>query len=192
PGGRWVRADAGRQPFIFASDALYNFDLTEGTLRATIVRSTRYARNSSTTATDEPWRPHQDLGEHCFKFAIGAGDTDAWALADSLEQTIAVLRTAPHSGPRGRSGSFASLGNGARLLAIKPAADNKGWIVRIQGTATQSSAISLTWLGQRISLGRITPHEIVSFRLTSAAKGWTAARVTTAEENLRFTGKHVS
>lgn len=185
PGGRWVRADAGRQPFIFASDALYNFDLTDGTLRATVVRSTRYARNSSSGATDEPWRSHQDLGEHCFKFAIGAGDIDAWTLADSLEHPIAVLRTAPHPGVRGRSGSFASLSSGARLLAFKPAAAGKDWIVRIQGSPTKPTACALTWLGQRIALGRITPHEIVSFRLTSSPCGWTAERVTTAEEQPR-------
>jgi alpha-mannosidase len=182
PGGRWVRADAGHQPFVFASDALYNFDLTEGTLRATIVRSTRYARNSPAGATAEPWRAHQDLGEHCFKFAIGAGDLDAWALADNLEQPIGVLRTAPHAGPRGRSGSFASLSAGARLLAIKPSAKGTGWVVRIQGRAGKTSPCSLTWLGRRLPLGRITPHEIVSFLLTPAGKGWTTQRVTTAEE----------
>jgi alpha-mannosidase len=184
PGGRWVRADAGRQPFVFASDALYNFDLTAGALRATVVRSTRYARNSSSDANDEPWRPHQDLGEHRFKFAIGAGETDAWALADSLEQPIAVLRTSPHPGPRRRTGSFASLSPGARLLAIKPAADGRGWVVRIQGNPTKITSCTLAWLGQRIPLDRITPHEIASFRLTSDREGWRAGRITTAEEQL--------
>ena len=184
PGGRWVRADTGRQPFVFASDALYNFDLTDGALRATVVRSTRYARNSSSDADQEPWRPHQDLGEHLFKFAIGAGETDAWSLADSLEHPISILRTSPHSGPRGRSGSFGSLSANARLLAIKPAADGKGWVVRIQGTATKAAPCTLTWLGQRIAVGKITPHEIASFRLSSNREGWKATRITTAEEPL--------
>ncbi|MDF3057232.1 MAG: glycoside hydrolase family 38 [Rariglobus sp.] len=185
PGGRWIRADAGPRPFVFASDALYNFDLTAGTLRATVVRSTRYARNGAAAAGEEPWRPHQDLGEHCFKFAIGAGDVDAGALADSLEQPIALIRTASHAGPRGRSGSFASLSSGARLLAVKPAAAGKGWVVRIQGGATKAAPCALTWLGQRITLGRITRHEILSFHLTSTERGWIAARVTTAEEPRR-------
>ncbi|MFA6286652.1 MAG: glycoside hydrolase family 38 [Opitutaceae bacterium] len=184
PGGRWVRTDSGRQPFIFASDALYNFDITGKTLRATIVRSTRYARNGAAEASEEPWRPYQDLGEHCFKLAIGSGELDAWALADCLEQPIAVLRTAPHVGPRGRNGSLAALNSGARLLAIKPAVNGKGWIVRIQGHAGKTAACTLTWLGKRLALGKISSHEIASFRLTSGKQGWTASRVTTAEELL--------
>lgn len=184
PGGRWVRADAGRSPFVFASDALYNFDLKGGALRATVVRSTRYARNSPSRAGDEPWRAHQDIGEHCFCFAIGAGDQDAWTLANDLEQPPVVLRAAPHPGPRGRSGSFASVSAGARLLAIKPAADGRGWILRVQGKAgKRTSACTVRWLGQRILQVRIKPWEIVSFRLTPDRGKWIARPVNTAEES---------
>ena len=181
PGGRWVKADAARTPFIFASDALYNFDLKEGALRATVLRSSRYARNSPSGPLEEPWRPHLDLGEHCFKFALGAGDVNAWRLADLLEQPVSVVLSAPHDGPRGRSGSLAKLSAGARLLAIKPAIDGRGWIVRIQGDATKAAPITLDWLGERLALGRVTPFEIVSWMLTSTRSGWRTERVSTAE-----------
>jgi alpha-mannosidase len=185
PGGRWVRADAGSPPFVFASNALYNFDLKEGALRATVVRSTRYARNSPSTANEEPWRPHQDLGEHTFQFTIGAGDTDAWALANNIEQPFAILRTAPHPGPRGRSGSLIELGKGGtRLLAIKPATDGNGFIVRLQGrgSAKQQAACKLKWLGQPLKLDRIRPYEIASFRIKQNQDGlWFSTRVNTAE-----------
>ena len=185
PGGRWVRADDALVPFVFASDAIYNFDLTAGALRATVVRSTRYARNSNATATEDPWRPHQDLGEHVFKFALGAADIDAWTLADSLEQPPVLLRTTPHEGPRGRSATLAKLSEGARLLALKPATNGKGWVIRLQGKPGKAAACTLTWLGQRLSLGQITHHEIASFRLTRTKSAWTAQRVTTAEEPVK-------
>jgi alpha-mannosidase len=184
PGGRWVRADSARVPFVFASDALYNFDLKAGDLRATVVRSTRYARNASSGPEDEPWRAHLDLGEHRFQFALGAADVDAWELADRLEQPTQALLTAPHEGPRGREGSLLRLSRGTRLLALKPALDGKGWILRAQGSGKRESAVSLEWMGARIALGRITPFEIISWRLTCLRSDWIARRVNTAEERL--------
>jgi alpha-mannosidase len=43
PGGRWVRTRGAK--LGFASDALYCFDLTQGALRATLVRASRYAND---------------------------------------------------------------------------------------------------------------------------------------------------
>jgi alpha-mannosidase len=189
PGGRWVKADAGALPFIFVSDSLYNFDLKDGALRATVLRSSRYARNAPSQSTEEPWRPHLDLGEHCFKFIIGAGDLDAWRLADLVEQPLSAVLSAPHDGVRGRSGSLARLGPGARLLAIKPTLDARGWVVRVQGAAPKASTLTLEWLGERLNLGRVTPFEIASWRLVRGRAGWTASRVNTAEEPARIVAR---
>lgn len=183
PGGRWVQAHAGKTPFVFASDALYNFDLKDEALRATVVRSTRYARNAPSGASDEPWRPHLDLGEHRFQFSVGAVDVDAWALADRLEQPVNVLLTAPHDGTRKRSGSFAALSSGVRLLALKPSNDRSGWVVRVQALGTKrSTAAHFTWLGQRLALGTLTAFEIASWKLTLVNKQWRVERINTAEE----------
>jgi alpha-mannosidase len=177
PGGRWVRTAGG---LVFASDALYNFDIKGRALRATVVRSTRYATNPPAGAGDTPWRPHSDLGEHRFNFALAASCTDPWELSARLEQPPLTVFASPHPGPAGRSGSFASLSSGARLLAIKPALDAGGWVIRIQGLNTKS--IVLSWLGTRISLGRTTPFEIATWHLGLHAGKWNARRITTAEE----------
>ncbi|RRJ99145.1 hypothetical protein Ga0100230_012980 [Opitutaceae bacterium TAV3] len=191
PGGRWVRTHAApatttttdRRPLILASDAFYNFDLKNEALRATVVRSTRYARNSPSRADEDPWRPHQDLGEHCFQFALGSGELDPWRLADQLEQPVLTLAAPPHNGPLGRTGSLAALeGQGLRLLALKPALDANGWIVRIQNLTTTTIPPLLTWLDSRHKLDPLVPFEIASWRLTSTANRWIATRVTTAEE----------
>jgi alpha-mannosidase len=183
PGGRWIRADHAATPFIFASDGLYNFDLKNGSLRATVLRSTRYSRNSSSAATEEPWRPHLDLGEHRFQFAIAAADTDAWALADSLEQPVTAMVTHPHEGTLGRSGSLLALSAGVRLLALKPAYDGEGWILRIQCIAKELVDVNLTWVGAPLRLGSLTPYEIASWRIACAPSGWSFERVNTAEES---------
>lgn len=176
PGGRWVRAAAG---FVFASDALYNFDLKDGALRATVLRSSRYATNPPSAADDAPWRPRLDLGEHRFAFALGAADARPWTLAEGLEQPPLALFAPPHDGPLGRSGTLASLPPGPRLLAIKRPLDGEGWIVRIQ--LSDTDPVVLTWLGARVPLGRGRPFEIVSWRLRRRAGKWAATRVTTAE-----------
>lgn len=183
PGGRWIRADSAKTPFVFASDALYNFDLKDGALRATVVRSTRYARNAPSGPNDEPWRPHLDLGEHRFQFAIGAADADAWTLADRLEQPINALLTAPHNGDHGRQGSFASLSPELRLLALKPSGDGRGWVLRVQASRQKRRVPGhFTWMGKRFLLDRLAPFEIATWKLSPAKTGWRIRRVTTAEE----------
>ncbi len=179
PGGRWVRVESG---FVFASDGLYNFDLKAGALRATVLRSAPYACNPPAPAAEAPWRPRLNLGEHRFTFALGARGVDPRELATRLEQPPAVLFAPPREGPLGRAGSLASLSPGPRLLALKPATDGKGWIIRIQNLDT--SVARLTWLGSKIALGRGKPFEIASWRLFRRAGKWTAGRVTTAEEEL--------
>jgi alpha-mannosidase len=68
PGGRWVRLFNGEHTDGFASDALYNFDLKDGSLRATIVRASRFACDRRQSAEVEPWRPTLGTGELRFAF----------------------------------------------------------------------------------------------------------------------------
>jgi alpha-mannosidase len=64
PGGRWVRTRGAK--LGFASDALYCFDLTQGALRATLVRASRYANDVKTAPDAEHRLPATDVGEHRF------------------------------------------------------------------------------------------------------------------------------
>ena len=182
PGGRWVRLTGGVRSWIFASDALYNFDTKAGALRATVVRSTRYASNASSHPASDPWRPHLDLGEHRFQFTLGAGDLNPWRLAAFLEQPVHAQLTHPHDGRRRSTGSLLRLPTTVRLLAIKPANGRPGWILRLQLTAPKPVAVRFVWLNQPLNLGRFSPGEIVSWRLEKIGDGWTAVRVNVGEE----------
>jgi len=185
PGGRWVRIHGRRQLWIFASDALYNFDTKDGAFRATIVRSTRYAWDSPSTPDTEPWRPHLDLGEHRFQFALAAGELAPWTLAAQLEQPVQTLLTHPHAGVRRGSGSLLRLSAGVRLLALKAALAGDGWILRVQVIAPRPVTARIMWQEQTIALGRATPGEIVSWRIVRSGARWNAQRVNVAEEACR-------
>lgn len=181
PGGRWVRTNGAR--FGFASDALYCFDLTKGDLRATLVRASRYA-NDVKTAPDSEYRlPVTDLGEHRFRFVLTPGGRELPRLAAELEMPPITVTAAPHSGKLPRSGSLASLTPETfRLLAVKPAQDGKGWIVRVQETAGKGGTPVLKWLGSRVKLDQVLAHRIASWRLHKRGFRWFADPVSAQEE----------
>jgi alpha-mannosidase len=182
PGGRWVRVRNNSSPWSLASDALYNFDLKDGALRATVVRSTRPAWNAPSQPDDEPWRPHLDLGEHRFQFALGAADVDPWRLADELEQPPSALATAPHAGRQPNTGSLVGIPAGYRLLALKPALDGRGWILRLHAVGRRAGAVRIQWLGTTVALGSLRRGRIGTWRLAQTADRWAAEPTNAAEE----------
>ncbi len=181
-GGRWARVEGRSGSWIFASDALYNFDLKRGTFRATVVRSSRYAWNAPSHPDEEPWRPHTDLGEHQFQLALAAGDQDPWHVAATLEQPPHVLLTHPHPGIGEPDGSLMELPENVRLLSVKPANDRSGWVVRLQPVGPAAVPVSIRWLGQLLPLGTLPPWIIGSWKLINTPAGWVPQPVTVAEE----------
>lgn len=184
PGGRWVRVRQNDRNFIFASNALYAFDCRKKTLRATVCRASRYASDFGNNADEGAWRPTVDKGELRFNYGISCGDNDPWRLADELEQPPTAILTAPHPGRLPRTGSFAAIMPAAlRLLALKPAENKDGWILRAQNYDGKTiSAASLYWMGKRYSLGRIQPWQIATWRLTKLKTLWRIAPASALEK----------
>jgi len=168
PGGRWVRVRQNGGSFIFASDALYAFDCRKGSLLATICRASRYADNRLKRAEEEKWRPAVDAGELQFRYGMSCGNNDPWRLAGELEQPPTAIMTSPHSGLLPRMGSFVALTpSSLRLLALKPAENGKGLILRAQNCGGKTIPVaSLYWMGKHYALGRIPPWRIATWRLT--------------------------
>ena len=177
PGGRWLRVRGKRGTFGFASDALYGFDGTDGALRVSLVRATRYANDVKTEATAEAWRPATDQGEHLFRFVISPGGSELQRLADELERPPLYVLTAPHKGELPRAGSLMALEPATvRLLALKPAEDGRGLVLRVQETAGKTAAAVMRWQGKRIKLGSLAAREIASWRVRRAGGGWRVER----------------
>jgi alpha-mannosidase len=176
PGGRWVRTHGVK--FGFASDALYCFDLTKGDLRATLVRASRYANDVKTAPEAEHRLPSTDAGEHRFQFVLSPGGSELPRLATELEMPPISVTVAPHPGDLPRTGSLGSISPETfRLLAIKPAQDGKGWIVRVQETAGKSGCPVLNWLGSKMKLDKVQARRIASWRLRKNGARWLAERV---------------
>ncbi|HZZ41408.1 MAG TPA: glycoside hydrolase family 38 C-terminal domain-containing protein, partial [Tepidisphaeraceae bacterium] len=164
PGGRWVRAGS----FGFASDGIYNFDQKDGELRATICRATRYANDVNTPADVEPWRAAVDAGELKFRFLITSGGKDLPRLAAELEQGLIALPVPPHGGEMGQEGSLAELSpESVEMLALKPAADGRGYVLRIRETANRASRPRFVLGGRVVRLGVTEPGKIQTYRVVA-------------------------
>lgn len=171
PGGRWV--DMGN--IGFASDGLYNFDLTaDGALRATICRASRYAAEQAEAADTAPWNPAVDCGELRFRFLLTLDTEQLPRLAHELEMPPLALIVPPTPGRLPRTGSLAALSpESVRLLALKPAEDGDGWILRVQNVGTEEVSPTLTWLGEIRALEALASGHIATYRLTAAGNDWT-------------------
>ncbi len=166
PGGRWVRVENGGAGFGFASDALYGFNLCQGVLEASIARSSRYADTRTKPASAEPWRPAMDLGELQFRFLLAGGDAPLARQAEFLEQPLPVMPLPAATGSLGRAGSFGRLlPAGLQLLAVKPACDGRGWIIRVREIAGRPARARLVWMGELLALGRVVPYQLTSWRI---------------------------
>jgi alpha-mannosidase len=183
PGGRWVRVRSDTDTFGFASDALYNFDQKGDDLRATICRATRYANDVETKPEEIPWRPAVDIGELRFNAIITPGDETLSLLAEQLEQPPVTLLVPAKKGALPRVGSLMSLSpTNLKLLALKPASDGRGLILRVQETIGKASDPKLTLQGKRVPLSRVKPYTIATWRLIKNRAGWKATESNIAEE----------
>jgi len=183
PGGRWVRVKGPRGSFGFASDALYGFSCHKGALCASVVRSTGYTKHVHASAEDLAWRPHGDIGEHRFSFLLSPGGAMLPQLAKQLEQPPVVQTVLPSPGELPRSGSVMELKPASlQLLALKRAEDGNGIILRVQETQGRATTPLLTWLGQKVSLGKVDGRKIATWRMVQGKKGWRAERTSVLEE----------
>jgi alpha-mannosidase len=183
PGGRWVRTRSDTDTFGFATNALYNFDQHGDDLRVTVCRATRYANDVETRPEEIPWRPAVDVGELRFNAIITPGDDALPKFAEQLEQPPETLLVPAKKGTLPRVGSLMSLSPAnLKLLALKPASNGPGLILRVQETAGKSGMPKLTLHGKRIALSRVKPYTIATWRLIKNRAGWRATETNIAEE----------
>jgi hypothetical protein len=93
-----ARDHRGRARFLFASDALYGFNLDRGALHATVARSSRYTLDVEEPNARLPrGEPVIDRGEFRFRFILGAADLRVVTAAEFLEEPpiVATLPVRP-------------------------------------------------------------------------------------------------
>jgi alpha-mannosidase len=183
PGGRWARVMGKTSRFGFASDALYSFECKDGMFAATICRASRYSDDKKVAPQDDPQIPAVDRGELKFRFLINPGDDSLPAEAALLEQPPTVLLVPAKPGKLPRAGSLAELRPEAlKFLALKPAADGKGWILRVQNVSAKPVSPRFTWQGCPVALDKVPPGKIACWRLTHSKGAWKARRTNIVEQ----------
>jgi alpha-mannosidase len=182
PGGRWVRVFGPERTFGFASDALYNYDLKGDTLRATIVRSSRYTSDVPETLELPKHFPVIDRGEYRFNFLLTADAASLPAFARELEAPSITLPIPNQKGALPPRGSFALLKNAnLQLLALKPAENGRGWIVRLQEIGHRKTKPVLQWLGANLSLEEMPKNSIATYLLVKKGTAWSGTKVGLSE-----------
>ncbi len=182
PGGRWVRIHGAGQTVGFASDALYGYDCKDGALRATVARAGGYATDVKLGPNDETWRPAVDTGELRFRFLLAPGGERLPVLARELEEPPITLLVPARTGDWPRCGSLAALApDSLRVLALKPAEDGNGWILRVQETAGRDTTPEFAWMGEALALDPVPANRIATWRLAAGATGWTATATNVTE-----------
>jgi alpha-mannosidase len=168
PGGRWVRT-----PMLgFASNALYNFDLKNGALRATLARASRYACDLTLKAADQPWLAAADAGELRFKFLLSPGDDQLPILARQLEEPPIILAVPASPGELPRTGSFLQLQpEGLRILSLRTAT-NGDLLLYVQEINGQPASPRIKWLGRMLKPDKIEASQIAAWRLGRRENDW--------------------
>jgi alpha-mannosidase len=185
PALRWVRVTGGGPGVGFVSDALYNFDCKDGSLRATICRSPRFSDPHGAPADATPWKGRIDLGEHRFGFVLAPPDADLSAEADLLEQPPVVQCVQPSPGDLARQGSLMDVQPAClRVLAVKPGPRSGEVVLRVQNTTGRSQRANVKLFGKTCSLGPVEPGEIAGWVLRRPKDRWTASPCDAAERRL--------
>ncbi len=95
PGIGWVSAQENRVPFAFTSDALSDFDVHQGAVQATVLRSSRYTQSEPVDATPAIRGPVIDRGEYRFRFVLTNAPKTIAGLTEELRLPPAVQMTWP-------------------------------------------------------------------------------------------------
>jgi alpha-mannosidase len=154
PGGRWVKGRYG-----VATDALYNFNLHNGALQATVCRGTKYAWGGAHDNPNEPWRPTVDVGELKFRFLVTRELKTLPRLARELEMPPVVQAVPAKPGKLGRTGTCGD----TNLTLLSLQTDGKAVIVRLQNDTGRRQTAQF----REIGLGPLQAGEIGTWRMAN-------------------------
>ena len=185
PALRWARVKGKGGSFGFASDSLYGFKCEKNAFQVSVVRASHYASSVDAAAGAEIWRPAVDAGELNFRFLLTTDLAALPRLAQELDQPLVNQPVPPHAGELATSGSFFTLKPAnVQLLALKPAENGGGLVVRVQETAGKVAEVSGSWLNQTLRFGMIPPWSIRSFLLTRQGKTWNVKPIDSLESGI--------
>ena len=152
--GRWLvlRGNVGGKPTALGivNSGQYGFDLKDGEVRLSVLRSALYCHERSFDTASPRYRKHMDLGVHDFRMVLIAGDTNdvlnaVAGLADWLSAPPYALAHYPVGNETPGKREIMSLEPGnIRLLACKRSWDANALVMRFQesvGKTTEGTVL---------------------------------------------------
>jgi alpha-mannosidase len=177
PGQRWVDASAevdgaGLFGLSVLNDAKYSFDVMDGDIGVTAVRSPIYAHHEPAAPRPDTRYAFQDQGIQRFTLGLlphRGGWVDAGATREALviNQRPTVLLESFHDGPLGQTGSYLAVEPETVVAgAVKLAEDDDDLVIRVVETAGRAAVarIGLLAWGRRVTFD-IAPFEVRTFRI---------------------------
>jgi alpha-mannosidase len=173
--GRWLvlRGTIGGKPTALGivNSGQYGFDLKNGEVRLSVLRSALYCHERSFDPGSPRYRKHMDLGVHDFRVILIAGDTTdvvnaVAGLADWLSAPPYALAHYPVGNETSGEREIMSLEPGnIRLLACKRSWDANALIMRFQEAVGEETEGTVLLRRPSISV-RLTfrPYQIKTIR----------------------------
>ncbi len=166
----WLDVSSAAGGVALSADVTYGYDVLEGRLRLTVLRSPRYADHR------RPWleglgddavdAPVTDQGWHMASFRLFPHEerrrADVARMAEEHSTRFPFVAETWHAGPLGaRASALDVWPDNVVVCAVKRAESAQGWIVRTRETEGRPAAadIAITPLDRRWG-GRLGPYEV--------------------------------
>ena len=183
--GRWLVMEGvlngQKTALAVINSGQHGFDLIEGEVRLSVLRSAAYCHEQGFRLEDRPYRRYMDQGVHDVRLLVTAGDsedvrTSVAGLADWLNAPPAVYAHLPigRKSAKGENspGEFFTLTPlNIRLLACRQSADEKAIILRLHETVGFRSEAKLLFPDHEAPIRlSFKPYEIKTVRVESSGK----------------------
>lgn len=164
----WLDVPCAPGGLVCCADLTYGYDLRDGRLRLTVLRSPRYADHGRPWAGDDAIdAPATDQGRHVasYRFLPHQGPcrpAESHRLAAEQGSTFPSVAETWHTGPLGqRGGGLEVASSTAVVSAVKRAESEEGWVLRLveTGGAGSRAAVRIPSLG-RSWAGDVGPYEV--------------------------------
>ncbi|WP_341348513.1 alpha-mannosidase [Paenibacillus sp. FSL H3-0469] len=148
-GHRWADLSEGGYGVSLLNDCKYGYDIHDGVLRLSLLRSPRWPDRNA------------DQGEHEFTYSLYPHSGE-WRQADTVQEAAALnepllaINEAAHSGRYPSTHAWLAFQSSHVMLdTIKPAEDGSGTIVRLYEAAGSRETAALDWKDEDVRACRV-------------------------------------
>lgn len=169
PMQKWVAYKDENYGLGLATNTRSAYDITDGALRLTVLRSPAYADHC---AIRDGLMEYTEQGEQSFSMAltpIGNDYTELYKLGENLLNTPTVILGTYHKGDLNSESSLLNIDcENVIVTAFKPAEDGNGYILRCHETTGKEVITNIDIPSLKVkSEVKFAPQEIRTFRITN-------------------------